>query len=273
VDSGATVINISLGYRTEYSDKSPDLPYAVFDGRTRPSSLAALGAARRNVLVTVSMGNEGAEISGTPSLSAPGDADSILALGMANASGARCGFSSTGPASDGRIKPDLSTWSVEEGCRVPMADTRKADGYRTATGTSFAAPVAAGAVALLRQIHPTLSAEEIRQAILRTASQYSSPDGELGYGLLRAADALDFLRGKPRDPAIFYAKKPVRFSAFFDRALSGIALRPENGLDPTRTRLFSADGRHRSGTWQGDTLTSQGSAGILFGEIPLERNP
>lgn len=271
VDAGAHIINISLGYRTEYSDSSPNIPYEQFDGRTRPSSLAVLGAARRNVLVAVSMGNEGAEISGTPSVSAPGDADSILAVGIANEDGNRCGFSSTGPAADGRVKPDLSTWGAEAGCRVPMADTRSVDGYRTATGTSFASPVAAGAAALLRQIHPTLTAEEIRQALLRTSSQYDAPDGQIGYGLMQARDALGFLAGRPRDTLIFRAKKPVRFSAFFDRALPGLALQPEIGLDLSRTRLFTADGRRRPNVWKADTLTVQGAGGIYFGEIPLSK--
>src|SRR5690606_32016260 len=57
VDSGAQVISISLGYRYDF-DSDPEVPYAHMDGRTRPSSLAAVAAARRGVLVVVAVGNE-----------------------------------------------------------------------------------------------------------------------------------------------------------------------------------------------------------------------
>ena len=93
VDSGAQVISISLGYRYDYSDGSPDLAYAEFNGRTRPSSLAALGAARRNVLVSVSVGNQSGNEGPGPTLNAPADADSILAVGIVDSLRRRCSYS------------------------------------------------------------------------------------------------------------------------------------------------------------------------------------
>src|SRR6185295_912752 len=82
VDSGAHVISISLAYRYDYTDGSPNLPYSSLNGRTRPSSLAALGAARRGVLVSVAMGNDGPTLPSGPTISAPADADSILSVGI-----------------------------------------------------------------------------------------------------------------------------------------------------------------------------------------------
>ncbi len=90
VDSGAQVINISLGYRYDFDLGEPDIPYADLDGRTRPASLAALGAARRNVLVSASMGNDGGAHPREPSLGTPADADSILAVGIADAGREYC---------------------------------------------------------------------------------------------------------------------------------------------------------------------------------------
>ncbi|MDB5051932.1 MAG: C-terminal target protein [Fibrobacteres bacterium] len=192
VDSGAQVISISLGYRYDFTDGSPNLLYSEFDGRTRPSSLAALGAARRNVLVSVSMGNDGAkDASGFPSLSTPADADSILAVGIADAFRQRCSYSSTGPSVDGRVKPDVMSLGIAGNCLVAVADPGSAvAASEAAGGTSFAAPVLAGIGTLMRQLRPELSAEDIRQALITTADHYAHPNGEVGHGVVDAAAAV-----------------------------------------------------------------------------------
>jgi serine protease AprX len=219
VDSGAQVISISLGYRYDYTDGSPDRPYPEFDGRTRPSSLAALGAARRNVLVSISMGNEGglAGPSNPATLSAPADADSILGVGIVDRFRNRCGYSSTGPSADGRIKPDLVSMGILN-CTVAVAatDSSVADVVDFA-GTSFSAPAIAGVAALLRQLAPEKSAEEIRQAMIRTADNRANPDNLVGYGLVDAAAAAQAL-GAPVSPVLAVA------------GLSRIYIR--GGLDP-----------------------------------------
>jgi serine protease AprX len=191
VDSGAQVISISLGYRYDFTDGQPDLPYHTFDGRTRPSSLAALGAARRNVLVSVSMGNEG-DLAGpaNPStLSAPADADSILAVGIVDRFRVPCGYSSTGPSADGRVKPDLVSMGID-GCTVVVADSRSGSGAVSHfAGTSFSAPAIAGVAALLRQLGPERSAQDIRRALIETAEHYRDPDSLAGYGLPDVSEA------------------------------------------------------------------------------------
>jgi serine protease AprX len=191
-DSGAQVISISLGYRYEY-DAEPDLAFPEFDGRTRPSSIAALGAARRNVLVSVSVGNLPfpSHIPATGgTLSAPADADSILAVGIVDRSRNKCSYSCTGPSADGRIKPEVASMGIGPGCLVAVAATGSpfpaVDDYG---GTSFAAPVVSGIAALLRQLRPEASAETIRQALMRTADRASAPDNQVGYGLVDALEA------------------------------------------------------------------------------------
>jgi serine protease AprX len=192
VDSGAQVISISLGYRYEFSDGSPDIPYSQFDGHTRPSSIAALFAARRNVLVSVSIGNEGtSDASGLPSLGAPSDADSILAVGIADLRHRKCSYSSTGPSADGRVKPDVASLGVLGNCQVAVANTLSANAAaEIGAGTSFAAPVLAGIGTIMRQLRPELSAEDIRQALITTADRYANPDGQVGYGVVDAAAAV-----------------------------------------------------------------------------------
>jgi serine protease AprX len=206
VDSGAQVISISLGYRYDFTDGSPDLAYSEFDGRKRPSSIAAVGAARRNVLVSVSMGNEGAlaKPSNPATLSSPADADSILGVGIVDRSRNRCGYSSTGPSADRRIKPDLVSMGILN-CTVAVAATdTSAAAIDDFAGTSFAAPAIAGVAALLRQLAPEKSAEEIRQALLRTADNHGNPDNLVGYGLADASAAAQAL-GAPISPPLAVA--------------------------------------------------------------------
>lgn len=203
VDSGAQVISISLGYRYEYTDGQQDLAYAEFDGRTRPSSIAATGAARRNVVVSVAMGNlpGASHIPFTPSIGAPADADSILAVGIADASRRKCSYSCTGPSADGRVKPDVASLGLGPSCTINVANTSSsAAALDQFAGTSFAAPVVAGIAALLRQAQPDLKAEDIRQSLITTAGQVLHPDGALGYGVVDAWAALAKIEGSSLAP-------------------------------------------------------------------------
>ncbi len=196
VDSGAQVISISLGYRNEYTDGSPDLPFSALDGRTRPSSLAVLGAARRNVVVSVAIGNLDGSLPVGHSLTVPADADSILSVGIADARHRRCDYSCTGPTADHRIKPEVVGLGLVGSCAVEFAPNSRTPGLTTAgAGTSFATPVIAGVAALLRQANPQASAEDIRQALIHTADKFTEPDSEVGYGVADAWAALNRLRG------------------------------------------------------------------------------
>ncbi len=240
VDSGAQVINVSLGYRYDF-DTLPDFPHAMMDGRTRPSSLAAIGAARRGAIVVVAAGNEGLLRDGEPTLTAPADADSILAVGMVTAAGTRCGYSSTGPSFDGRIKPDLSSL----GCIVRVASPATLSGVSNSGGTSVGAPVVAGAAALLLQLHPgdagVGAAQQVRRALLEAASRAANPDNLAGHGLMRAAEAHCALAFggacvPPRPPL---AAKGV----YMWRGGTLGALPWPNDLDMQRARAWDLQGR------------------------------
>lgn len=189
VDSGAQVISISVVYRTEF-DSTPDIPLEQMDGRTRPSSLAALGAARRNVLVVTAMGNLDGNQSGPSTLSAPSDADSIIAVGIVNKAGGLCGYSTTGPTADGRVKPEVVSMGVVGSCSVELAGTHTREGLSAAQGTSFAAPAVAALVALLRQAQPDKPSQQIRQDLLATARNAANPNSQIGWGLPDAQAAM-----------------------------------------------------------------------------------
>jgi serine protease AprX len=259
VDSGAQVISTSLNYRYDFTSQ-PTVAYSAMDGRTRPASLAALGAARRGVLMVNSIGNEGALRDSLPTLASPADADSILTVGIVNAARARCSYSSTGPSFDGRIKPELASF----GCTVPVANPATTNGYYNLSGTSFAAPLVAGVAVLLRQLHPDSTgtdAQDIRRALMGTAVRagepdtaspdlFASPDNFTGYGLLRAAQAHCFLESgilcsgtgvPPVDPPV---EPPIGVKGLYVwRGGSAVAFPWPNALNGGKIRAWDLQGR------------------------------
>jgi len=148
------------------------------DGRTLVASRTASWAASRGVVVVASVGNEGEW--GSQTVNSPADADSIIAVGAVSESHLRCSFSSKGPTADGRIKPEL----VAFGCSIPVANGDAENGYyEGGLGTSYAAPLVAGMAALLRQIRPSWTAMGVRDSLMRSGSNASSPDNLLGWGV------------------------------------------------------------------------------------------
>jgi serine protease AprX len=185
---GAQVVNISLGYRYDFTDGTPDFPTSTMDGTTHLASKALKLAARRGILVVVASGNEHSPAlpSDTSTITVPSDADSILSVGAVNNSGLLCSFSSRGLTADDRTKPDL----VAPGCPVYVASTLTLDLGAPTYGTSFAAPQIAGFAAALWSAYPQADAMTIRQLLLNCAEFSHSPQPGYGYGRLLGADCL-----------------------------------------------------------------------------------
>jgi serine protease AprX len=61
--------------------------------------------------------------------------------------------------------------------------------YTTANGTSFSCPLTAGVVALLLQVNPTASPEDVAGVLRATASKAGAPDNLLGWGIVNAQAA------------------------------------------------------------------------------------
>src|SRR5690606_35506548 len=191
VDSvGADVVVSSLGFRF-FSDGSS---YDVLDlgGNTAVSTLAADEAARRGVLVVSSIGNFGPA---PRSLVAPADADSIIAVGAADSLGQPLGFSGRGPTADGRAKPEL----VARGQRLRVASFAGVGAYQFMNGADGAAPLVAGAAAIvmqaLRDFLGGADAMAVRRALLESGSNALDPGGPLGYGLPQMISAILFPEG------------------------------------------------------------------------------
>jgi len=132
-------------------------------------------ASSKGILVVTSAGNEGNDP--WHYISAPGDADSVLTIGAVSSSGNVSNFSSRGPSSDGRIKPDV----MAQGSYTWVLGRRS--GVTISSGTSFSGPIIAGAVACLWQANPQFSNMEIIDAVKKSSDRYTNPDADYGYGI------------------------------------------------------------------------------------------
>lgn len=170
---GADIINSSVGY-SYFSDETMDYTYKDMDGKTTVISKAARLAAQRGILIVTSNGNEGNN--SWTYMNAPADADSVLSVGSVTYDGTRSNFSSFGPTSDGRVKPEVSapgSW-----VRVVYKDE-----VTYANGTSFSTPLTAGLAAGFWQAFPNLTNMEVISYLKMTASQANAPDTLIGYGV------------------------------------------------------------------------------------------
>lgn len=166
VDNGADVINLSLTTNTPDWDESWDDAF--------------LYAFENDVVVVVAAGNRG---SGTTRVGAPATIPGVLAVGGVDPSG--------------RASIEASTQGITIGVSAPSEQLIgvSADGRLVLwNGTSGAAPIVSGIVALVRAAHPELDADNVINRIIRTATPVAGAapgrDPLYGYGLVDAAAAV-----------------------------------------------------------------------------------
>lgn len=80
--------------------------------------------------------------------------------------------SSRGPSTDDWIKPDLL--AIGSSVYTAWARSMGTGGYITASGTSLAAPMVAGAVALLKSARPGLTARQYRSLLINSTNTFST---------------------------------------------------------------------------------------------------
>lgn len=145
------------------------------------------------------IGNEGEGVATTP-----GGVFEAIGVGASDEDDGIAGFSSGALVWDQReetperfVKPDISAPGVE--VRSALPDER----WAPLDGTSMATPHVSGTVALMLEANPTLSMEDIYEALEVSAEYYEGGDnfpGEekntrYGHGLLNASRAVDHVSG------------------------------------------------------------------------------
>ncbi|MBK7141498.1 MAG: S8 family peptidase [bacterium] len=187
INNGANVVNISWG--------TPFQALVLED---------ALRYARQSdVFVAIAAGN-----SGDSTRANPAAIDSAFAVGAGNSRGYMTWFSTWGPFVD-IVAPGEDILSLratgtdmygseagEPGVRIIGPDSL----YYLSDGTSMAAPVAAGAAALLKSIRPDLAVGQIEDLLrlgaddltdpLERGDTLIGPDSVCGYGYLNIAQSL-----------------------------------------------------------------------------------
>jgi minor extracellular serine protease Vpr len=100
-------------------------------------------------------------------------------------------FSSRGPVTvDWQIKPDLVAFGRDIKSTIP-------GGYERFSGTSMAAPYVTGAIALLKEAHPTWGVNKLFSALRTTAAPITTEEGTLhppsvqGHGLIQVEEAIE----------------------------------------------------------------------------------
>ena len=177
-----------------------------------------------------------ADYDNTHCVSIPAACDDVIAVGFASfrasyinyrghsagwgslTGGMRSDYSSIGPNKKENIKPEvmapgqniisamnsyfLEALTASDGLRNYIVDTFQSNGrtygWYGSSGTSMAAPVVTGVVALWLQENPQLTPDQVREVIMNTSIQNVSgityPNNEYGYGLINAEAGVEYIR-------------------------------------------------------------------------------
>lgn len=144
-------------------------------------------------------------------IEAPADGFHVLAAGSVDKNLNHSFFSSSGPTTDGRLKPDIVT--PGEGVWTANHLPKNKPDYSWNHGTSLSAPIAAGLSALVLSCHPNLSAAQVIEAIKKSSSRSNNPDNLYGYGIPDAELAVScYGPAFSNTPLISFTDKKLVFS-------------------------------------------------------------
>jgi subtilisin family serine protease len=227
VGDGMNVINMSLG--EPEVEPSRDLLVTALEG-----------AAAAGVVPVIAAGNDFSDF-GFGSVSSPGNAPSAITVAAADSHNVIASFSSAGPTPMSlQMKPDVSAPGVSILSSVPA----KQGTFGELSGTSMAAPHVAGAVALLKERHPTWTVAQLKSALEQTGDPVHSATGAETLALREGGGLVDLPRADV--PLIFAAPTGLSFGLLAPAASA------------TRTvELTDAGGG--SGDWAVTTVVQQGS--------------
>ncbi len=146
-------------------------------------------------------------------------AKNVVTVGSVESNKAMSNYSNWGPTDDGRVKPDI----VAQGSNMDAPLYSSNNGYTgqvsASSGTSYAAPVVAGAALLLQQYYKSIfnkymTAASLKALLLHTAEDLGNPgpDAKFGWGLLnieKAAQTIKQMQPGGSTKLIEYTTNPV----------------------------------------------------------------
>ncbi len=180
--------------RLRIANCSWGVPSPTLDGNSVVSETAER-ATKLGLVLVKSAGNEGIKRPGPGSLTLPADArGDVIVVGASSRDSTRVmPFSSRGPTSDDRPKPDI----LAPGEQIMSA--KPGGGYVRQSGTSMASPHIAGIAALILERYPKLQPMQIKRILMQSAQKLDSSEFDenaQGVGLVDAVKALE-IAGQP----------------------------------------------------------------------------
>jgi subtilisin family serine protease len=197
---------------------------------------------------------------GTSSSVSPANYPESLSVGAVSATNLVYSASGRGPSTCGgraRVFPDV----VAPGVGVTTTDRYGL--YQSFTGTSAAAPHAAGVLALLLGSVPGLTADRQQQALLDTAHDLgaSGPDDTYGAGLVDAPTAWQSVQPPPPSPDFTLSVSPASATVVAgDPATYDVTVAPVDGFTGD-VALALAGLDAADGTWTATPAVVTGASG------------
>jgi serine protease AprX len=217
-------IDYAIANRATYNIRVLNLSVAagVYESFWKdPLTLAAKRAVDAGIVVVAAAGNQGRGPAGRAQyggIASPGNAPWVLTVGAAHDRGTTdrrddvvAGFSARGPAAiDGTAKPDViapgvgieattdpgsALYATNPRGRIWGSLSTATEPYLSLTGTSMAAPVVTGVVALMLQVNPALTPNAVKAILEYTAETHRGYDHlTQGAGFLNARGAVELAR-------------------------------------------------------------------------------
>jgi serine protease AprX len=230
ISNAIAAIDYAIELRAAYNIRVINLSVAagVYESyKTDPLTLAARRAVDAGIVVVTAAGNRGRNAKGHRQLggiTAPGNAPWVLTVGASNHNGTVdrsddtvAPFSSIGPSAiDLVAKPDLvapgvgiesladsgsTLFAARPEGRLWGSVATRVEPYLSLSGTSMAAPVVAGTVALMLEANPTLNPAAVKAILQRSAESKAaySPLAQ-GAGFLNARAAVELAQTVAESP-------------------------------------------------------------------------
>lgn len=202
-DPQGRLVASSQNYQTGSQEPTEQIEYVAWAPGTYRARVLARRVSKANIRLKIFNLSQQALDPNVPegSILTPADARGAVAVGAISVRSWKTGpqepFSSQGPTSDGRIKPDIAG-----------PDGVSSFALTYFSGTSASAPHVAGAAALLLCQHPSWTAEQLQRALEAQAIDMGVPGKDniygagrldLSLGMIQARRTISAKQAKPGD--------------------------------------------------------------------------